>query len=393
MSFRSLSKKNALDVYYRNGQGFALIPKIRAAKVYIWRDKEEPEVVPKNRLRWLRDGDRIQIRIEGRVVRPERPFVFRDLEPQSPYNGAHRYPTEMPTNFREALRDFKTKPAMPSRIIGGDDELIGFLSYSPALGYCLQAWKGNSVYAITHHGARSTRLAGPNSTRMERDLRHDFMILDSFDLVQFGEEEPFEVDYVKRGTFTFNDDYRVVRRAIMADYAHFLKAMLNPDHTEADIEGEVAYRIRYNANLKGFSLELLCDSTEGIHLLPYFHTDRVQTIQSKGDSIKLPLKGYPIIQIGTARPLIINMNWLRQLAKQWAQRNDRMANEADVHLTGDYDILGITLSADRARAKRAYRRKAKEHHPNRNPNDPDAEARFKAVNAAWNKIRVAKGWD
>jgi DnaJ-class molecular chaperone len=48
-----------------------------------------------------------------------------------------------------------------------------------------------------------------------------------------------------------------------------------------------------------------------------------------------------------------------------------------------YDILGVSRSATQDEVKRAYRRLAKLHHPDRNPNDPGAENRFKEVSAAY----------
>lgn len=48
-----------------------------------------------------------------------------------------------------------------------------------------------------------------------------------------------------------------------------------------------------------------------------------------------------------------------------------------------YDILGVPRSASEADIKKAYRRLAKEYHPDRNPGNPAAEARFKEVQAAY----------
>ncbi len=48
-----------------------------------------------------------------------------------------------------------------------------------------------------------------------------------------------------------------------------------------------------------------------------------------------------------------------------------------------YAILHITEDADQEAIKRAYRRQAMEHHPDRNPGDMDAEARFREVNEAY----------
>ena len=51
-----------------------------------------------------------------------------------------------------------------------------------------------------------------------------------------------------------------------------------------------------------------------------------------------------------------------------------------------YQLLGVSPSADQAEIKRAYRRLAKKYHPDRNPNDPAAEARFKEVQEAYDVL-------
>lgn len=48
-----------------------------------------------------------------------------------------------------------------------------------------------------------------------------------------------------------------------------------------------------------------------------------------------------------------------------------------------YDILGVDRNADEREIKRAFRRLAKEYHPDHNPEDPNAEQRFKEVLAAF----------
>ena len=48
-----------------------------------------------------------------------------------------------------------------------------------------------------------------------------------------------------------------------------------------------------------------------------------------------------------------------------------------------YETLGVSRDASVAEIKRAYRRLAKQHHPDVNNHDPEAETRFKAINEAY----------
>ena len=52
-----------------------------------------------------------------------------------------------------------------------------------------------------------------------------------------------------------------------------------------------------------------------------------------------------------------------------------------------YDVLGIERGADAAAIKKAYRQKAKELHPDRNADNPDAEAQFKEANEAYEVLK------
>lgn len=51
--------------------------------------------------------------------------------------------------------------------------------------------------------------------------------------------------------------------------------------------------------------------------------------------------------------------------------------------TTHYDVLGVTRDADPSVIKKAYRKLAAQHHPDRNQGDPSAEARFKEINEAY----------
>ena len=48
-----------------------------------------------------------------------------------------------------------------------------------------------------------------------------------------------------------------------------------------------------------------------------------------------------------------------------------------------YDVLGVARDADPATIKKAFRKLAREHHPDVNPDDPEAEARFKQLGEAY----------
>lgn len=55
-----------------------------------------------------------------------------------------------------------------------------------------------------------------------------------------------------------------------------------------------------------------------------------------------------------------------------------------------YNVLGVEETADADAIKKAYRKLARTHHPDRNPDDPKAEDRFKEVQEAYGVLSDAK---
>src|SRR5438552_3928003 len=55
-----------------------------------------------------------------------------------------------------------------------------------------------------------------------------------------------------------------------------------------------------------------------------------------------------------------------------------------------YEVLGIAREADAGTVKSAYRRKAMEFHPDRNPGDHTAEERFKEAAEAYEVLSDAE---
>jgi len=51
-----------------------------------------------------------------------------------------------------------------------------------------------------------------------------------------------------------------------------------------------------------------------------------------------------------------------------------------------YKTLGVSRDASEQEIKKAFRQLAKKYHPDANPNDPSAEARFKEVNEAYETL-------
>ena len=55
-----------------------------------------------------------------------------------------------------------------------------------------------------------------------------------------------------------------------------------------------------------------------------------------------------------------------------------------------YEILGVKRSATEKEIKKAYRRLAREHHPDLNPGNKEAERRFKEISEAYHVLSNAE---
>src|SRR3989338_1293358 len=55
-----------------------------------------------------------------------------------------------------------------------------------------------------------------------------------------------------------------------------------------------------------------------------------------------------------------------------------------------YEVLGVTKSASEDDIKKAYRRLAMKHHPDRNPNNKAAEEKFKEAKTAYEVLSDTK---
>ena len=56
-------------------------------------------------------------------------------------------------------------------------------------------------------------------------------------------------------------------------------------------------------------------------------------------------------------------------------------------MTDPYKVLGVSPNASDEEIKKAYRRLAKQYHPDRNPGDAEAAKKMQEVNAAYEQIK------
>ncbi|KAF5313824.1 hypothetical protein D9619_013033 [Psilocybe cf. subviscida] len=71
---------------------------------------------------------------------------------------------------------------------------------------------------------------------------------------------------------------------------------------------------------------------------------------------------------------------------QQARKGRKIGTQERPLETGYYDLLGIPVTATTEDVKKAYRRAAIKHHPDKNPGDPHAEERFKEIAIAYQTL-------
>ena len=79
--------------------------------------------------------------------------------------------------------------------------------------------------------------------------------------------------------------------------------------------------------------------------------------------------------------------WQSSSHYKWAGPGDGTRSRDELRAL---DALGLEVDADFDSVKAAWRRLAKENHPDVRPNDTDAAARFRQVQAAWDVLRQAE---
>ncbi|EKM51214.1 uncharacterized protein PHACADRAFT_263235 [Phanerochaete carnosa HHB-10118-sp] len=97
---------------------------------------------------------------------------------------------------------------------------------------------------------------------------------------------------------------------------------------------------------------------------------------------------YPSQVIGETpgQPAATRSNSNAGSTQDFARKGRKIGTDAKPLETGYYDLLGVPIDATTDDIKRAYRRLAIKFHPDKNPDDPHAEERFKEIAIAYQTL-------
>src|SRR4051812_48562381 len=83
---------------------------------------------------------------------------------------------------------------------------------------------------------------------------------------------------------------------------------------------------------------------------------------------------------------VVSATTTTQRGARWATEGGGMSSTREYLDKDLYAVLGLKKGADAAEIKKAYRKLARELHPDQNKNNPEAEERFKAVSEAYSVL-------
>ncbi|KAL4065560.1 X-domain of DnaJ-containing-domain-containing protein [Scleroderma yunnanense] len=96
---------------------------------------------------------------------------------------------------------------------------------------------------------------------------------------------------------------------------------------------------------------------------------------------------YPVqLPAGVAAPSSAATQSTNGSSGSSARRGRKIGTQEKPLETGYYDLLGVPVDATTDDVKKAYRRLAIKHHPDKNPDDPHAEERFKEIAIAYQTL-------
>src|SRR5277367_1276295 len=75
------------------------------------------------------------------------------------------------------------------------------------------------------------------------------------------------------------------------------------------------------------------------------------------------------------------------MAQVRRRSGSRIPDDCDINMSRDpYEVLGVARTASEDEIKKAYRKLARQFHPDRNPGDKQAETKFKEVQEAYDLL-------